>query len=672
MYLTALQVDSRVLSRRIVDGDPLTPLSSAAEQSPVAARDAVAESSLLRFQLNAIYGHMASASVISTVAALSLAMFLTPTFGSTATRTWFVMKGAVALGRFVLAQAYRANRFKEQPQTANLLMMVSLALDGLIWGFAGVWGSGASGVVVALLVACLSCVAMLATFGLQVRRAATAAYVVPMLVPLAIALAVRWDAVGAFTAVGTILVLVQTLVTGYASEKRLSGEFLARDETARALGERSAALEQASKVSKDLEKALEQVRRQSAVKALFLGTMSHELRTPLHGILGVAELLQRDARDVAVRHKLDLIIGSGGHLLGIIGALLDISRIDSGHLELHSAPFDLAAELHDLNDIYTVRGQAKGIGFEAELDLELPCWVNGDAARVRQILHNLLGNALKFTQRGLVRLSVKRDGDVVRFEVADTGAGIAAADMARIFEAFRQVDETAARPADGTGLGLTIAREIAQAMGGNIEVSSELGKGSQFVFTARLDAIAPENVPSHRTADRDERSRGPLVPAGVRVLLAEDNDVNALIAEAHLAQSNVRPLRAVNGQEAFEEATNNPRPDLVLMDCRMPVMDGASAAREIRRWEKTHGVSAVPIIALTASATAEERLECEEAGMDGFLQKPFSSDQLQTEIQRVLAASIGPRMAEDHPLYQLSLALGELEADALFGSNTVH
>ena len=454
-----------------------------------------AELNLLRFQLKAIYGHMASASLISTVAALALVVFLTPTFGSAYTRAWFTMKAAVALGRFGLAQAYKANRFRERPRLANRLMLVSLALDGAIWGFAGVWGSTASGVVVALLVACLSCVAMLATFGLQVRRQATAAYVVPMLVPLSIALAIRWDAVGAFTAVGTILVLVQTLVTGYASERRLSQEFLAREETAQALRERSAALAQASQTSEELERALEQVRRQSAVKALFLGTMSHELRTPLHGILGVAEVLQREASDPAVKHKLDLILGSGSHLLGLIGALLDVSRLDSGHLELHSAPFDLLAEIQNLADVYDVRCQAKGIGFESVVDLARPCWVLGDAARTRQILHNLLGNAVKFTQRGVVRLTATELRGVFSFEIADTGAGIATADIATIFEAFRQVDETAARPADGTGLGLTIAREIAQAMGGDIAVSSLLGVGSRFVFSAPLSRVAAEEVP---------------------------------------------------------------------------------------------------------------------------------------------------------------------------------
>lgn len=643
------------------------------EPAPAAdSRSAAAKLNLLRFQLKAIYGHMASASLISTVAALALVVFLTPTFGAVYTRAWFIMKAAVALGRFGLAQAYKANRFRERTRLANGLMLVSLALDGAIWGFAGVWGSTASGVVVALLVACLSCVAMLATFGLQVRRQATAAYVVPMLVPLSIALAIRWDAVGAFTAVGTILVLVQTLVTGYASERRLSHEFLAREETAQALRERSAALAQASQTSEELERALEQVRRQSAVKALFLGTMSHELRTPLHGILGVAEVLQREAKDAAVKHKLDLILGSGSHLLGLIGALLDVSRLDSGHLELHSAPFDLVSELQNLADVYDVRCQAKGIGFEAVIDLSQPSWVLGDAARTRQILHNLLGNAVKFTQRGVVRLTAIELQGVFSFEIADTGAGIAAADIATIFEAFRQVDETAARPADGTGLGLTIAREIAQAMGGSIAVSSTLGVGSRFVFSTPLTRVAPQAVASAAPMPADQLRAPSPVRAGVRVLLAEDNDVNALIAEAHLEQSGVKPIRATNGQEAVQEATAYPRPDLILMDCRMPIMDGASATRQIRRWEKTQSAMAIPIIALTASSTAEEKQACKEAGMDGFLQKPFTNEQLQAEIDRVLATSIGPRMSTDHPLYQFSVALGDLEADCIFGSNTIH
>ena len=482
---------------------------------------------LLELQVSSIYGHVAKAAFISTLIALALAVYLASEFGAAEAQAWFAMKAAVSAARFALSQAYRSERFRSQTHLAGHLLVGSLVLDGLIWGFAGVWAANARSEVVCLVITCLSSVAMLATFGLQVWQRATAAYVVPMLAPVGIAMAMRGDALGAFFACGMMLVVAQTLVTGYASEKRLRREFLAHEQTADALRERSyaleaasrskveleVALEQASKTSSDLEIALGQVKRQSAVKALFLGTMSHELRTPLHGILGLTELVRKQVSEPVAKHRLELIESSGTHLLELIGALLDVSRIDSGKLELHAAPFDLALELRDLSELYELRCQAKGVGFKASFGVAGTCWVRGDAARIRQVLHNLLGNAVKFIERGLIRFKVSEEAGVFVFEVADTGPGIADRDLPHIFEAFRQVDETASRPADGTGLGLTIARELAQAMGGDISVSSVVGVGSRFTFTARLDwaaaatspvAVKPHVLPAPRLRDEIE------------------------------------------------------------------------------------------------------------------------------------------------------------------------
>jgi signal transduction histidine kinase/CheY-like chemotaxis protein len=622
---------------------------------------------LLQSQLDGIYAHMAKASVISTLAALALVVYLTPVFGTTATHGWFAAKATIAICRFILAQLYRAEKFRARAKLANGLMLASLALDGAVWGLAGTWGSGASSGVVSLLVAFLASVAMLATFGLQLRLKATAAYVVPMLVPLTIALCMRWDALGLLASVGTTLVLVQTMVTGYASENRLSREFMLLDQSEKALQDRSAALQTASKATAELEEALDQVKRQSAVKTLFLGMMSHELRTPLHGILGMAELLQQDVSNPIAKHRLELIQSSGHHLLELIAALLDVSRIDTGRLELHPKPFDLSAEVRDLADLYEVRCQTKGIGFRPVLKLPRPFWVVGDAARIRQVLHNLLGNAVKFTERGLVRLTARQHGGAFVFEIADTGPGIASKEMAHIFEAFAQADETAARPADGTGLGLTIARELARAMGGDVSVSSTLGVGSQFTFTAVLDSVPAGQIPEAR--DPEVRSTVRLRD-GYRVLVVEDNEVNALIANAHLTQLGAFSIRAHDGREGVEAAFYDPRPDLVLMDCRMPVMGGPAATREIRRIERASGLVSVPIIALTASPTDEEKDECFEAGMNGFLQKPFSADDLLREIGSALSAVSVDRM-RDHPLYEFAKSLDDLEPD-LFGSATVH
>ena len=422
---------------------------------------------------------------------------------------------------------------------------------------------------------------------------------------------------------GAVLVLVQTLVTGYASERRVKREFLAHGRVERALGERSQALALASESSSRLEQALVQVQRQSAVKALFLATMSHELRTPLHGILGLNELVQRRTTDPTVTHHLSLIQASGTHLLELIGALLDVSRIDAGRLELHPAPFDLGVEVRNMSDLYEVRCDAKGISFQADVALGTTCWVKADAPRIRQILHNLLGNAVKFTDRGTVRFSASMSSGTFCFEVNDTGPGIASDDLPHIFEAFRQAGGNAAKPADGTGLGLTIARELALAMEGDIVASSSLGLGSRFRFTAHL-----ESVPFPRRLRRRRRRELFSRENACDVLLVEDNDVNALIVQAHLEAFGARTTRVHNGREAVQAATASARPDIVLMDCRMPIMDGLAATRAIRAWEEASSAHRLPIIALTATPSAEDRAECLACGMDGFLSKPFTKGQL--------------------------------------------
>ena len=636
---------------------------------------------LLRTQLDAIYVHITKAAFISTTLALALAVYLTPIFGATQAHWWFAMKVTIAALRFGLAQAYRSEALRSRTQLANSLVVVSLAVDGAIWGLPGVWGVNSRSEVVCLLVACLSSVAMLATFGLQVRQQVTAAYVVPMLLPMAGALAWRGDALGLFGACGTVLVLTQTLVTGYASERRLKQEFVANSRIAHALQERSdalrmassskveleVALKRASETSAELQVALRQLERQSAVKTLFLGTMSHELRTPLHGILGMAELLEQNANEPVAKHRLGLIRASGSHLLELIGALLDVSRIDSGRLELQDQPLDLAAELRNLCDLYEMRCQGKSIGFESILDIPIPLWVRGDAARVRQVLHNLLGNAVKFTDRGLVRFTVQQLSGVISCDVADTGPGISAEDIPQIFEAFKQVDGAASRPSDGAGLGLTIARELAQAMGGDIVVKSVKGVGSRFTFTAKLEALPVAEIPL--------KAQAPVVPPpafrpGFKVLLVEDNEVNAMIARAHLERLGITSDVVTDGLQAVRAAFLEPRPDVILMDCRMPVMDGPMASREIRKTERAAGLPELPIIALTALPSEEDRQECLGAGMNGFLTKPFTLEELLSTIHAAAGtASLHPM--KDHPLFEFARSLGDMEPD-LFGGLTMH
>ena len=387
---------------------------------------------------------------------------------------------------------------------------------------------------------------------------------------------------------------------------------------------------QAEALAQEKDSALQLARQQSAAKAQFLANISHELRTPLHGILGLARLLHIDAREPEVLHRLQLIEASGTHLLTLINDLLDVSRSETGRFVLRDERFDLSVQAAFVADVFAVRATDKGLAFRLTDRLPVPCWVTGDAARLRQVLHNLLGNALKFTTAGRIELLLERprpDGPV-RIEVRDTGVGIPRAEQARIFQAFHQVGGGDAEPSSGAGLGLTITREIAHAMGGEITLESRPGEGSCFVFTAPLPPASARPEPPAEAP-----------PAGAvalrRVLVAEDDDVNALIIGAYLTQLGIACERVHNGREAVGHALRETeRPELVLMDLRMPVMDGISATREIRVQERALGLPRLPVIALTATASPDDRRLCIDSGMDDFLAKPFTEDALKDVLKR--------------------------------------
>lgn len=579
-------------------------------------------------QLEAILAHSAVAGVLATVFGAIIAIFVEPSFGATIVNAWFAAKVFSALPRVLLALVYKSTRFRERIESNSAWLYSTIALDGAIWGLAGYVGASAPTVTASVLIACLAVVATVATLGLQVRLLATAIFVTPILALSISGLLMRVDEFGFFAAGGLLLLLLQLHVTGFRTERRMAREFLSREQLAQALETQSA-------TARRLEETGEQLRRQSAVKSLFLGTMSHELRTPLHGILGVAGMMMREKQDVDSRFRLGIVQAQGEHLLSLIGALLDVSRIETGRLELHCAPFDLTEEVKRLADLYSERTRETPVSFVLDEQPPANCWVTGDSSRVRQVLHNLLGNAVKFTRQGLIKLTVVRhEGGETVFTVADTGPGMSIDDQATAFEAFRQGADPARQPEAGTGLGLTIARELARAMGGDVVVHSVLGVGSRFEFSA---VLPPADPIAKEPSDALLGAR-PTRFSGYRVLLAEDNDVNALIAEAILTRVGVHPTRVTGGLAAVAAASEMQRPHLILMDLHMPDMDGLAAAREIRNREKVARISRVPIVALTATSSREDMTACRAAGMDGFLGKPYT----ETELVGVLASFLGP------------------------------
>ncbi len=386
-----------------------------------------------------------------------------------------------------------------------------------------------------------------------------------------------------------------------------------------------------------LRESEQQALAANRAKSTFLANMSHELRTPLNGVLGFAQLLaRRKGRDAEDREGLDVILKSGEHLLGLINDVLSLSKIEAGRVTLEKAPFDLGAMVRDVEDVLELRAEAKDLLLTCEIDgARLPQAVTGDEGRLRQILINLLGNALKFTERGGVTLRVSwRDGRCL-LEVEDTGAGIAAEELSRLFEPFVQT-ETGRRSKEGTGLGLALSRDLARLMDGDITAESTPGRGSCF----RVDVALPEAPVEALPASREERRVTGLAPGqgAIRVLVVDDLPLNRAVLSRLLLSVGFEVREAASGEEALE-VWNGWRPSLIWMDKRMPGIDGLEVTRRIRAAEREAGGTRVPILALSASALDHERGEILAAGCDDFVAKPFREETIFAKLREHLGVS---------------------------------
>lgn len=534
---------------------------------------------------------------------------------------WWIAVNGLSLWRYHLIRAYgKASDTLTQARRWARGFVVRTACSGGVWGLLGTLLYPPDGnPYQAIAIIAILGIAAVSIFSLSGLVVAYAALILPMLLPPSISLigfgapAERVIGIGGFLFICIALLNARRLHNQVTEQLRLKFQL-------------AAALEQSEQAKQAADMA-------NRAKSQFLANMSHEIRTPLNGVLGMAQLLMQTPMNERQRHFLTTLNHSGEHLLALINQILDFSRIEAGRMELSPEDFDLRRTVADITDLLAARAAEKKLKLVVTVAEDVPDRLHGDAGRLRQILVNLIGNALKFTEQGHIEVMVTRvegceDGaPLLRFQVKDTGIGIAREKQALVFEAFSQADNSHTRRYGGAGLGLAISQELTRLLGGEMELRSEPGLGSSFSFTARFlsareaSAEAPAPVACPRWSGR--------------ALLVEDNPVNQLLAETLLGECGLAVETAGNGVEAVERVQANTY-DVIFMDCQMPEMDGYEASRRIREWESAAERTRTPIVALTANALPSDRERCLAAGMDDYLSKPFLLEDIERLVSRWL------------------------------------
>ncbi|MCC6608439.1 MAG: response regulator [Burkholderiales bacterium] len=560
--------------------------------------------------------------VMSVVAATFTWGILDWTIDAVALGGWLLAHHAVILARYLVLRAYaRARPAPEAARRWARRFVAGTVATGLVWGLIGTAfrppeGHALAGVAVVIIVT----VGAAGLFTLGQLFTAYCGLVLPLLTPALVALMLSGGAAERSYGIVVGVFLVVAIGNARRGARSFADAIRLRLELARTAEER--------------EQARAAAEAASRAKSQFLANMSHEIRTPMNGIVGMAELIASSRLDDRQRRYIEALHHSAESLIDIVNDILDLSKIEAGRLELAAADFDLRASVAEVIELLRVRAEEKGLALELSFADDVPRHVRADPIRLRQVITNLVGNAIKFSERGSVHVSVARGpsapAPTLRFEVADSGIGMTPEQSGRIFEAFTQGDASHTRKYGGTGLGLAISRELVELMGGEIGVTTALGIGSTFWFTAAVErAIECDAAEAAALPE-------PLAPLSGHVLLVEDNELNRVVARGMLEALGLTVSVVADGRDAVREVFLR-RYDLVLMDCQMPGLDGFEATQRIRARESaTRAPGRATIIALTANAAAGDRERCIAAGMDDYLSKPLHMADLHATAGRWL------------------------------------
>lgn len=587
------------------------------------------QSQVLNEQMRMFLLNTPSVSFFASLFALLLAIYISAhTTEQPLLLAWLVAKIFLSLTRFLHAYILRKKEEWSSIKQKNTVLVLA-SFDGVAWGLIAPLTLSSIDQQAGTVLGCsLICIVAVATFTSHVLPSAMLAYCTPILTIAAAAYLHQGTEFGIFMATGMSVFLISAISVGKRAGTNLT-EMLWRRLTM-------------DRILRDKEEALLEATRQDTIKSQFVATMSHELRTPLHGILGLARMLQQKPLNNGILQNIHTIEKSGEHLLSLINNVLDFSKIEAGHLQLNNRDFNALELINETIEITRFSSNEKQLPLELEIDIPKNINIIGDAQKIKQIIINLISNAIKFTTSGHISIfaNYNKKNKLLTFKVRDTGIGISLKDLPSIFEPYKQAKNVAGGISGGTGLGLTIAREISRSMSGDIICTSEEGVGSEFVFTATLPFVLASNQFTDSTSQKQPSHWLSTTQSTNRklILLAEDNEVNALIAKLMLEKFHCKVEHVRDGMEVLERLRNTElnRPDLVLMDCQMPRINGFEATLKIREFERINSWPRIPVIALTASTTIEDGMRSIESGMDSHLSKPFTEFQLISSIEKFI------------------------------------